>query len=536
MLERLKVLVLLQLKNKSKRFDRMSKRIYASIAVQAVILVIVSVIMTLAIHVIKNIFFIPVNEYFAIFILVLTQSISIIASLLGLTTDLYHSKDNQILFPLPVKNDEIFLSKMIVYYIHELIKSLFILVPILIALGYHRQADFVYYINIIPLTILLPFISVSFATLLTLPFVLIKNYLKNHNVISALLSLLLFVGIFFVVYWLVAQIPIPIRLVQLYNRFIIGLTLFMQDIATIGSVYSFVGYVLYGIDAWLNYLYVVLIVIGLSLANYFIAKPLYFKLTSSSQENTVKKVKHMKLRESKSLFLTFFRKELTIARRSSNELINNYSLLLMLPIIMYVLNYIYMGMNRSSMGNDLVLILNVLIVTLIVTGSNTASASAITTEGYEFILLKTAPYDTSKIAWAKMLFNFLFTTLIIIVSFGLFALALPVYPIEDIYMLFGFTILVNIGHILWSLQLDILSPKLSEYATSGSLSDHANIKKSLSIGLVLSIVFTILSIASFILFRELGWMLMIGAALIFAINRFMSFRAYLKAYFIDIEY
>ena len=37
MLDRLKILVLLQLKNKSKRFDRMSKHMYASIAVQAVI-------------------------------------------------------------------------------------------------------------------------------------------------------------------------------------------------------------------------------------------------------------------------------------------------------------------------------------------------------------------------------------------------------------------------------------------------------------------------------------------------------------------
>ncbi len=536
MIERLKVLILLQLKNKSKRFDRMSKHIYASVAVQTVILVIVSIIMTLALHVIKNIFYIPVNEYFAIFILVLTQSISIIASLLGLTTDLYHSKDNQILFPLPVKNDEIFISKMIVYYIHELIKSLYILVPLLIALGYHSQADFAYYLNIIPLTILLPFVSVSVATLLSLPFVVVKNFLKNHNLISALLSLLVFVGIFFTIYWLVAQIPVPIRLVQLYNRFIIGLTLFMQDVASIGSVYSFVGFILYGIDTWMNYVYVILSVVGLALANYFIAKPLYFKLTSRSQENTVKKVKHMKLRESKSLFLTFFRKELLIARRSPNELINNYALLLMLPIIMYVLNYVYMGMNRSTLGNDLVLILNVLIVTLIVTGSNTASASAITTEGYEFILLKTAPYDTSKIAWAKMLFNFLFTTLIIIVSFGLFALALPVFPIEDIYMLFGFIVLVNVGHILWSLQLDILSPKLSEYATSGSLSDHSNIKKSLSIGLILSIVFTIISIISFILFRELGWMLMIVSAFVFAVNRLMSFTANLKAYFIDIEY
>src|SRR5690554_6688755 len=142
MLERLKILVALQLKNKSKRFDRMSKRLYAEIAVQAVILVVVSVIMTIAVHVIKNIFFIPVNAYFAIFILVLTQGISIVASLLGLTTDLYHSKDNQILFPLPVKNDEIFISKMIVYYIYELIKNLFIIVPILIALGYHRGAGF----------------------------------------------------------------------------------------------------------------------------------------------------------------------------------------------------------------------------------------------------------------------------------------------------------------------------------------------------------------------------------------------------------
>src|SRR5690606_35194893 len=409
----------------------------------------VSVIMTLAIHIIKNIFYIPVNEYFAIFILVLTQSISIIASLLGLTTDLYHSKDNQILFPLPVKNDEIFLSKMIVYYIYELIKNLFILVPILIALGFHQNANFTYYFHIIPITIILPFISVSIATLLTIPFVLIKNYLRNHSLVTAILTILVFVGIFFVIYWIVGQIPIPIRLVQLYNRFIIALTLFMQDVASVGSIYSFVGYVLYSVDIWINYLWIILIIIGLGLANYFIAKPLYFKLTSSSQENTIKKVKeHHKMKESKSLFLTFFRKELIIAKRSPNELINNYSLLLMLPIIMYVLNYIYMGMNRSSMGNDLVLILNVLIVSLIVTGSNTASASAITTEGFEFILLKTAPYDTSKIAWAKLTFNFLFTTLVIIISFMLFSIALPVYPIEDIYMLFIFIILVNTGHIL----------------------------------------------------------------------------------------
>src|SRR5690554_3202862 len=119
MFERLKILTLLQLKNKTRRFDKLSKRIYASIAVQAVILALISFLMGIVIFVIKKIFYIPVNEYFTIFILIITQGISIITALVGLSTDLYQSKDNQILFPLPVKNDEIFLSKMIVYYINE---------------------------------------------------------------------------------------------------------------------------------------------------------------------------------------------------------------------------------------------------------------------------------------------------------------------------------------------------------------------------------------------------------------------------------
>ncbi|MCK9235850.1 MAG: hypothetical protein WC225_00390 [Acholeplasmataceae bacterium] len=533
---RVKTLVLLQLNNKLKHYEKGSKRIYRTLAVNAVILTVVSVIASLAIYVIKNIFFLPVNEFFAIFILVLTQLISIIASLVGISTDLYHSKDNQILFPLPVKNDEIFLSKMIVYYIQELLRNLFFLVPILVALGFSQRAGFLYYFNIVPITLLLPLISVFTATILSVPYVYAKNYLKNHNFISAFLMLILIGVIFFLVYSLIGLIPIPIRLVQLYNRFIIGLSLFMQSIAKYSFVYSYIGYILYSIKPWLHYLWVILITGGLGLLNYLIAKPLYFKLTSRTSENTIKEKKHTHLRESRSLFFTFFKKELTIARRSPDQLINDYALLMFLPILMYLLNYIYMGMNRSTLGNQLVLILNVFIVLLVVTGSNTASASSITTEGYEFILLKTAPYDTSKIAWAKMLFNLIFTTLVIGLSFLLFSIALPMFPKKDIWLLLIFTLLVNVGHLLWSLQLDVLNPKLSEYATSGSLTNHENIKKSLGIGILLALFFTVVSIFAFILVRELGWTLMLILATLFLLYRLLSFNAYLKAYFVEIEY
>jgi ABC-2 type transport system permease protein len=536
MISRLKTLVLLQLRNKLKRYERRSKRIYRTIAVNAVILLIVSVIATLAIYVIKSIFFLPVNEFFAIFILLLTQLISIITSLLGISTDLYHSKDNQILFPMPVKNDEIFLSKMIVYYIQELLRNLFFLVPILVALGYNQKAGFVYYLNIIPITLLLPLISVFAATVLSVPFVYIKNFLRHHNAISAILTVILFGIIFYFVYSLVRLIPVPIRLVQLYNRFIIGLSMFMQKVAQYAFIYRYIGFILYSINPWIHYLWVILITLGLGLLNYLIAKPLYFQLTSSSNENTVKTKKHIRIRESKSMFMTFFRKELIIARRSPNELINDYALLMSLPILMYVTNYIYMGLNRSTIGNYMVLILNVLMVLLVVAGSNTASAASITREGYEFIIFKTAPYDTSKMAWAKMLFNLLFTTLVISISFVLFSLALPQFPKKDILMLAIFTILVNIGHMLWSMQLDILNPKLSEYATSGSLTAHENVKRSLTIGIILALIFTIAAIIAFIIIDELGWVFMLALSAVFLVYRFISFNSYLKAYFIDIEY
>ncbi|MBN2820285.1 MAG: hypothetical protein JXP36_15015, partial [Bacteroidales bacterium] len=296
------------------------------------------------------------------------------------------------------------------------------------------------------------------------------------------------------------------------------------------------GKMLFGYNYLLNLLFLILTVSGLGALNYLVSKPVYFRLMSFSQENTITKKIKNKPFETRTLFFTFFKKEFTIARRSLNELLNNYGLLLTLPFFMYILNYIYMGMNRSSFGNQVVLILNVIITLLIVTGSNTASATAITKEGYEFVLLKTAPYNTSRMAWAKIIFNMIFTYLMIAFSFVLFAQALPVFPKENIWLLYVFVVIVNSGHILWSFQIDLLAPKLSDYAATGSITNNQNVSKSLSIGLWLSLFFGVISIFAFVFAKDIGWFIMIGLATIFLLYRLFTFHTYLKAYFDDIEY
>lgn len=536
MIERIKILALLQWSNKSKLYDKNSKRIYRHIALRALAVVILSIVMSLLIHFVKNILYIPTNEYFVIAVLILTQGLNIIVAITSLSADLYHSKDNAILFSLPVRSDEVFISKMIVYYVNEFIRNLYLILPLLIAFGYNNRLSALYYINVIFIMVIFPLISVGIATLLSIPVSYIKNFLKQRQYLTFILIVLGIAGLFFLTYSIVSQIKTPIRIVQLYNQFIISLTLVLYKIASIGSIYTVIGKFLFQINYVVNFIIILgstLIILGL---NYVISKPIYFNLMSSSYENTVRKPKTKKAVETRTMFLTFLNKEFTIARRTPNELISNYASLLSLPFFMYVLNYIYMGINRSSLGNQFVLIFNVLISLIIVTSSNTASATAITTEGYEFILLKTAPSNTSKIAWAKITFNIIFTVFVIGISFIIFARALPVFPKENIWLLFVFINLVNIGHIFQSFQIDLLDPKLSDYAVQGTLSNNDNISKSLSTGLGISLFFGIIALVLFVFMRNIAWPILIALAFILMVYRLIMFNINLKAYFVDIEY
>ncbi|MFA6801599.1 MAG: hypothetical protein WCR19_05785 [Acholeplasmataceae bacterium] len=536
MIERLRILTLLQLSNKTKLYGKNSKRIYAVIALRALILLLITIAMSFVLYFIKSILYIPVNIHFMIFIFMATQLTSIVSATVGLMMDLFQSKDNQILFSLPVKNDEIFLSKLIVYYIYELQRSLYILFPFMVSYGYISNFSFSYYVQLIPLIIMMPFIVVFFSSFISIFAVAIRNFLKKYNMVSFLITLVFIGFVFFLTYKVVSNIETPIRLVQMYRTFIINLSLFMQNVSKFGLIYNQIAEALYLSQVFLNYVIIIAVVVFLFFINIWISKPLFFRLTSKTLETTVLKNHKIMKAKKTSLFFTFFKKEWIIAKRSPNELLNNYALLLSLPFFMYILNYIYMGMNRSTLGNQFVLIFNVLIVLLITTASNTASATAITTEGFEFVLLKTAPSNTSKVAWAKIAFNLIFTNIIILLSFILFNLALPIFDSQTVWLLFIFVILVNSGHIFWSFQLDILNPKLSDYAATGSLSNNDNVSKSISIGLVLSLGFAILSLALFIFIAEIAWIVLIVLAILFLMLRFYLFRVYLKAYFVDIEY
>lgn len=559
MLKRLWVLTLLQLSNKMKLKVGNKKRFIASVALKVLSIIVISAAMIFMLFFINDILMIPVNVYFVIFFIFLTQVASIVACTAGLMVDLYMSKDNQILLAYPARHNEVFVSKLLVFYINEFIKNLYFLIPLLIAFGFITDRGVGYYFNILSMLFILPLIPVLIASLLSIPLTYIKKFLENKNVVNLIIIGLSIVTALVLLTLLLVKIPTPIRIVQLYNRFVTGVTLFMQASARYAVIYTNIGYLLFGVSVAKNYAILAGVILGLVLIVFLVSRPLYFNLACKSTEHSVKKTHKGVNKVGKNLFWTFVRKELTLSKRNIGEMLENYILIILFPFVMAALNYIYLGIGRSSFGNYLVMAFDIMISLLMVTASNTASASAITTEGFEFVLVKMAPSDTKMLCWAKVAFNLIFSTMMIFFSFLLFnyvlpdlsallnqwllelgyegtRYTLPQFADLDIWLTFAVVILVNSGHILWSFQIDLLSPKLSDYASTGSLSNNPNVSQSIILGIVLSLLFGAVSALLLIDDYSSGWVRIVLLAVAFFLSRLFLFGNHVKYYFSDIEF
>ncbi|MEG2086073.1 MAG: hypothetical protein RR054_04180, partial [Clostridia bacterium] len=175
---------------------------------------IITVVMGGAYFFFNKIMSLRIDYNFMVFFIGVTQIISIIGNTNILINNLYLSKDNVILFALPARHNEVFISKIIVYYAEEFRKNLYLLVPALLAYALFASMTISYLLNILILIVFLPLISVLISALLSLPVMFIRNFIKTYAVVGLLFYLVAF-G--FVVWGLIVvtnAIPRPFRLLQ----------------------------------------------------------------------------------------------------------------------------------------------------------------------------------------------------------------------------------------------------------------------------------------------------------------------------------
>lgn len=118
---------------------------------------------------------------------------------------MYNPKDASILANLPVKNIEIFISKMIVVYVSELFTSLLIMIPSIIVINIGlanvgHSLSFAYYLGALIGIILLPLIPLFLIALIGYPIMLIMNFSKKRPLVGSILTIILMIVLITAIY------------------------------------------------------------------------------------------------------------------------------------------------------------------------------------------------------------------------------------------------------------------------------------------------------------------------------------------------
>lgn len=535
-------MTLLQISNKHKlKKPENLKRMLAKIFIRIFFMLLITAACAGLTILLVDIIGIPKDEKLLTFFIVLLEVFSIIACTMGLSENLYLGKDNPILLSYPALPNEVFISKLLVYFIYEFIKSFTFFLPFFIGFGFALKIlSPLYLLNSLIMTAILPFFPVLIGALITIPLVYFKRLMKLHSFLKFILTLVLMIGFFYLLTRIVKVLPDPLRILAMYDIFVDKMKNIIASVNKWSLFYGSIGNIFFGKQAGIGYLITFGVLAVLLLLIIYISRPLYFKMASRSSEQASLKEHRQPNKAHSNSFLTFLRKEWILTIRNPGEFINNYSFIFALPYVFYLMMSIFVRVDRNELGDIMTVTFSMLIALLMATASNTASAMAVTSEGQEFVLMKIAPGKTSNMAWAKILFNFVFSSLMIVLSYVLFIL-LEDHKLwkADLFLMMFSTILINSGMVLWSFQIDMLNPKLREYASTGALAHAQNYSRSILLGFLWSIFFTVI----FIIFyldksapAQIRNLKIIGASLAFFLARIYLFSRYLKAYFKEIEF
>ena len=541
MFKKLKILTLLQLSDKLKIKKNLTFPQKLGQFGKTILAMVVSFgIFCALFYVIFNLMSFQASENLLILVLLIMQVLSIISSTTSLTDLLYLSKDNQMLMTYPVKHIYVYISKLLVSYILELKKSLMFTFPLFMAYGTLVKGVMTgnFVISLVFYSVFLPLFPVLLGAIFSIPVVFFGKLLKKVNWIKGLLTLLVFIGLGFLTGFLVNVLPDPIRIVALYNKFIKAFEAIVGSVNKFSFYNMFIGRALYGNKPFLNNLYAFLVLLGIGVIAIGSSLPLFFKLASSASENSIDKKHSSKNIVHKSTFFTFMRKELLLSIRNVSDFASNYLFLFILPFILIFMASIFVRIDRNPLGYSMSYAFIGLIALVLLSASNTASATAISSEGSEFALLKTAPGKTSNIIWAKILINAILAFISLTISFILLSIFLgEKIDLGYLWTVYIAVLLVDLGLILWSIQLDILNPHMKEYATTQNRGDIKNFSTSIIIGVIASVIFSALMIVLFWVSQNLllNAIILIGLGLMFVGGRIYLLINYLNVYFHEIE-
>lgn len=490
-------------------------------------------------HLFHIVSIVPVSVVVVVFTIM--QLLSIVSCTFRLMNNLYFSKDNQFLLTMPVTTNQLFISKIIVFFLYELIKNLYFFMPLFLAYGLIAGLPMYFFLWLVVCWILISALTVAISALLSIFAMIISIFLKNFGIVKALL----FCGIVGVAIWgivtIINLIPENFSIIGSWGTLFWRIQDFLTNFTTNFKPFTLLtqlvigGYV--GLRPRLfsiNTIWILLSVLGVILLclllSFVITKPLFFRMASKPFEyrkvNVDKKIKNRKV----SPFLSSINLQVKNILRSSDELYPLLGTAVALPILILLLNRLYAAMSTDALGSYMTSSFNLLIILLISLATNNKLASIYSREGSASQLVKTRPNEYGHSLLAKIIPHIVVMTISISVSVYIFQLFNEISTVNTI--LFGVCLVViYIAHALWSAEMDIMNPQYAQYSSTGAHINNPNETKSSVIMFILSFIFFVVSLFLSAENIEVSWIKTACVALALLVFRIWSYTNKIEIYY-----
>lgn len=429
-------------------------------------------------------------------VLLAVQLVTLFFAIGRIVSVLYLSKDNEMLICMPVTPNQLFISKILLIYIREVSASAMFTVPLLLSLAILGGMKLSFYLSIPLLVLLLPIFPIVLASFISIPVMAVVRFLKRHAVLAIIAILVLVSTCLWAYVSLIGKIAGNFNIVNQQLETVIKINAVLSDIGGKIVVYAQLVKAMLSFKYWYWYAVFLLICAVVSALTVLAIRPLYFKMAMSSMENSVKVNKKARPFKKSSPFLTLIKKEALCIFRSPTDVFEYFLFTLLMPFIVFSYDKLLTTITVNQAGINMIAGAHVMVVAILAMLSNIASASAISRDGANFYFSKTVPVNYYVQIFAKLAFNALFTTGAIIVT-----AIVSIFNENAVWwqLILGSiaVIFASIGHIAWSIDMDVKNPTISaqgdEESSVTSKSTPKSIMAGLMIGFVIGIIVILMS-------------------------------------------
>lgn len=413
--------------------------------------------------------------------------LSVISCTAGLTKSMYYARDNAVLLTLPCPSLYVYLSKLIIFFIFEIKRNLSFLVPVFIAYfithGYSPWA----YVWMLFCMLWISLFTVAIGAIFSIPAMWIANFFRQHKWIQITSLVVTVAAAAVALFYAISLIPANIDLVAAWSTIYWQIQDFLAAYAEKFSyLYDFTRMLLGEVEhldiyfpigrTVVRFLVLAGSTLGILGAGILIVRPLFYKMASTPFEYLKKPVKPKK-NKAKNKVISSVYTNFLITVKNTNTIFANVGILISVPMLIFLLNKIFLAMKTREMGDNMIVAFNVLIMLLIVLNFNCSIASLYSRDGQSSYLIKTLPSKYTLPVVTKLLPNTLFGAVAILATAPVLKLTLPLATVDVVHIILSVEF-IFIAHMFYSAQLDLMNPQSQLYASVGSTVSNPNETKS----------------------------------------------------------